>query len=135
MTSDDYKPPIVSFEKISAHTLKAIVTDQHTSNLFVQMDIYGYEPNDKPVAFQSYLTSDQEAAAETTMSDDLENDSIQLPLTAKRRTRVHFQTHHEPEDLSVVDGCNGAVGHLVIGNCLIGLMTSASVALVSRYTL
>uniref|UniRef100_T1PAI1 Interferon-related developmental regulator (IFRD) n=1 Tax=Musca domestica TaxID=7370 RepID=T1PAI1_MUSDO len=88
--------PHVEFEKISAHSLKAIVTDPHTTSLFVQMHVYGFEPNDKPVDFKSYLNSDVVTNSNGNgnnnnhILDDVEDVHLQLSLTAKRRTRVHF---------------------------------------------
>uniref|UniRef100_A0A1I8P6J6 Uncharacterized protein n=1 Tax=Stomoxys calcitrans TaxID=35570 RepID=A0A1I8P6J6_STOCA len=105
LTSDDYQSPTVAFEKISPHTLKAIVTDHRTKSLFVQMQVYGYEPNDKPVAFQSYLTSGQQIGSNNNNDnnadadawhDDVEYVCKKLTLTSKRRTHVHFNSVQAP---------------------------------------
>ncbi|XP_075145851.1 uncharacterized protein LOC142220546 [Haematobia irritans] len=151
----DYEPPTVAFEKISPHTLKAIVTDHRTKSLFVQMQIYGYEPNDKPVAFQSYLTSGQLAASSSAagnndldaLNGDVEHVSIQLPLTSKRRTTVHFNSLCESEQTATVNtftnnhaydyagyGTDGT-GQLVICNwLLITMMTTVTfVIIVGRH--
>ncbi|XP_073818173.1 uncharacterized protein [Musca autumnalis] len=129
---------IVEYEKMSPHSLKATVTDQHTTSLFVQMHVYGYEPNDKPVDFKSYLQSGQVASVDASRlsdvlsnhsedgdDDDVEDVSIQLPLSAKRRTRIMFHDAVAAAADSATD-----VGHPVgISNWLIGLMMSTLMSL------
>ncbi|XP_061393398.1 uncharacterized protein LOC133328904 [Musca vetustissima] len=125
--------PIVEYEKLSQHTLKAIVTDQHTTSLFVEMHIYGYEPNDKPVDFKSYLKSGQVVtASDGDDDDDIVDVRIQLPLTAKRRTRVLFnQAEAGAAEASATDDAGQQVG---IYNWLIVLMmTTLTVLMIGRH--
>lgn len=51
----------MEYGHISPTTLKAVVTDHHTKNLFVQMQMYGYHPNELPVDFKPFLSNGQTA--------------------------------------------------------------------------
>lgn len=55
--SDDYTPPVAVYTHFSPNSLKATITDDNTTNLFVQMLVYGYQPDDLPVGYRPFLTS------------------------------------------------------------------------------
>ncbi|XP_014098103.3 uncharacterized protein [Bactrocera oleae] len=55
--SDDFTPPIAVYTHFSPNSLKATITDVNTTNLFVQMLIFGYQPDDLPVGYKPFLTS------------------------------------------------------------------------------
>ncbi|XP_053946471.1 uncharacterized protein LOC128855527 isoform X3 [Anastrepha ludens] len=55
--SEDYNPPVAEYSHFSPNSLKAVITDSNTTNLFVQMLIYGYRPDDLPDDYTPFLTS------------------------------------------------------------------------------
>ncbi|XP_054726476.1 uncharacterized protein LOC129236241 [Anastrepha obliqua] len=55
--SEDYNPPVAEYSHFSPNSLKAVITDSNTTNLFVQMLIYGYRPDDLPDDYTPFLIS------------------------------------------------------------------------------
>ncbi|XP_017478426.1 PREDICTED: uncharacterized protein LOC108368151 [Rhagoletis zephyria] len=55
-TSSEYNPPVAEYSHFSPNSLKAVIKDDYTTNLFVQMLIYGYQPDDVPADYAPYLT-------------------------------------------------------------------------------
>ncbi|CAD6993927.1 unnamed protein product [Ceratitis capitata] len=55
--TEDNEPPEVEYTHFSPNSLKATITDANTTNLFVQMLMYGYTKEDLPFDYEPFLTS------------------------------------------------------------------------------
>ncbi|XP_011181001.2 uncharacterized protein LOC105211334 [Zeugodacus cucurbitae] len=90
--SHDYTPPVATYTHFSPSSLKAIITDDNTTNLFVQMFIYGYQLDDLPVDYKPFLTSMLDATTESPL------ERLKMLLNAKLKknlddsAEINFET-------------------------------------------
>ncbi|TMW54307.1 hypothetical protein DOY81_000580 [Sarcophaga bullata] len=88
----DYVPPVVEYGHISPTTLKAVVTDHHTTSLFVKMQMYGYHPTQLPVDYKPFLSNGQTmlaaAAVAAAASASTFDSATTRPISSLRQLKI-----------------------------------------------
>ncbi|KAM7361505.1 uncharacterized protein ACRADG_012363 isoform 2-T2 [Cochliomyia hominivorax] len=90
---------VVEYAQISPNTLKAVVTDHRTTSLFVQMQMYGFHPNELPVDYKPFLSNSQTssvvaslaAAAATTTRPISSVRQLKILMNAQQSTNLQQQ--------------------------------------------
>ncbi|XP_016950218.1 uncharacterized protein LOC108024663 [Drosophila biarmipes] len=54
-SEEEYTPPVAEYSHYSRGTLKAVITDFNSKNLFVQMYVYGYRGREAPASYVPFL--------------------------------------------------------------------------------
>ena len=82
-------PPVVEYGHISPTTLKAVVTDHHTTSLFVKMQMYGYHPTQLPVDYKPFLSNGQTmlTATAATAASTFESATTR-PISSLRQLKI-----------------------------------------------
>ncbi|XP_067617429.1 uncharacterized protein [Eurosta solidaginis] len=97
-SSMDYQPPVAEYTHFSSNSLKAKIFDGNTTNLFVQMLLYGYKPDDLPGDYRPFLRSSVDLATELQRLEMFMN--AKTHKTDDNTEEINFETGERNEMLS-----------------------------------